>query len=109
MKRELAYRLVMGGQTDSQVAKSSKFHAYTVVLRSTCVDFPALGGQTVKNLRMNLSSTKVNASGWPNETQVENLCRLVSPFGQRFKQYKLVTKSVYNITPKAVLRSVIRT
>ena len=34
----------------------------------------ALGGQTVKNcfdLRMNLSSTKVNASGWSNEVQVE--------------------------------------
>ena len=35
----------------------------------------ALGGQTVKKtcvyLRPNLSSTKVNASGWPNETQVE--------------------------------------
>ena len=53
----------------------------------------------VKNLRPNLSSTKVNASprklsqvhtsGWPNEKQVErksqtciDLRRLASPFGQ---------------------------
>ena len=63
-KPELAYGLVMGGQTDSQVdsqvAKSHKFHAYTVNLCRL-----VLGGQMVKtcvNLRMNLSSTKVNAS-----------------------------------------------
>ena len=49
-KPELAYRLVKGGQTDSQVdsqvTKSRKFHAYhwlmtlitTDYLRSTCVD-----------------------------------------------------------------------
>ena len=52
----------------------------------------ALGGQTVKNLRPNLSSTKVNASqrkssqvlasGWPNETQVE---RKSQTFGQGFR------------------------
>ena len=46
----------------------------------------ALGDQTVKNtcvyLRPNLSSTKVDASGWPNETQ-DDLRRLASPLGQR--------------------------
>ena len=43
-------------------------------------------GKTLVDLRTNLSSTKVNAIGWPNETQVENcLRRLASPFGQRFR------------------------
>ena len=37
-KPELAYGLAMGGQTDSQVAKSRKFHVYTDDLRSACVD-----------------------------------------------------------------------
>ena len=41
-KPELAYGLAMGVQTDSQVgaqvAERRKFHAYTVDLRSTCVD-----------------------------------------------------------------------
>ena len=38
-KPEVAYGLAMGGQTDSQVAKSRKFHTYTVDLRSTtCFD-----------------------------------------------------------------------
>ena len=31
-KPELEYGLAMGGQMDSQVAKSRKFHAYTVDL-----------------------------------------------------------------------------
>ena len=35
---ELAYGLAMGDQTDSQVAESRKFHAYTDYLGSTCVD-----------------------------------------------------------------------
>ena len=39
----------------------------------------ALGGQTVKNLRLLASKF-----GWPNETQVQNLRRLASPFGQGF-------------------------
>ena len=54
-----------------------------------------LGGQTVKNLRLLASkfeldqsqrkSTQVVASGWPNETQVQNVRRLASPFGQGFR------------------------
>ena len=65
----------------TQLAKGRKFHAYTVDSRSTCVD-----------LRTNLSSIKVNTSrrkptsGWPNETQVEYLRRLASPFGQVLRQ-----------------------
>ena len=87
-KPELAYILAKGGQTDSQVAKSRKFHAYHWLMRfynnrllAINLCRLALGGQTVKNLCPNLSSTKVNASqrklmqvdtsGWPNETQVE--------------------------------------
>ena len=58
-------------------------------LRSACVDlrWVAKRWKTYVNLRRtNLSSTKVNAIGWPNETQVENcLRRLASPFGQRFR------------------------
>ena len=38
------------------------------------------------DLCTDLSSTKVtNASGWPNETQIENLRRLASPFCQGFR------------------------
>ena len=82
----------MGGQTDSQVgsqvAKSRKFHAYHWLMRfynnrllAINLCRLALGGQTVKNLRRLASkfeldqsqrkSTQVDASGWPNETQVE--------------------------------------
>ena len=94
-KPDLAYRLVKGVQTDSQVgsrvAQSRKFHAYHWLMRfynnrllviNLCR--LALGGQTVKNcvyLHPNLSltkvyasprkSTQVHASGWPNEMQVE--------------------------------------
>ena len=85
-KPELAYGLVKGGQTDSQVgsqvAKSRKFHAYHWLMRFYNNRLLAinlcrlvLGGQTVKNLHPNLSSTKVNTShrksmqvntsGWP--------------------------------------------
>ena len=62
----------------------------------------ALGGQTVKScvyLRPNLSSmivntsrrksSQVDASWWPNETQVQNLRRLASPFGQDLSKHKL--------------------
>ena len=70
-RRKLAKsELVKSGQTDSQVAKGRKFHAYTGDLQSTCVDL-RWGGQTVKNsewvdLRTNLSSTKVNATQQQN-------------------------------------------
>ena len=74
-KPELAYGLAMGGQTDSQVAKSRQFHAYTVDLRSTCVDlrWVAKRREACVDLRTNLSLTKIEVitSGWPNETQVE--------------------------------------
>ena len=46
-KPELAYGLAKGGQTDSQVAKSRKFHAYHWLMRfynrllvSTCAGWP---------------------------------------------------------------------
>ena len=67
-------------QTDSQVAKSRKFHAYHWLIRfynnrllaiNLCRF--ALGGQTVKIfLRPNLSSTKFNTSRCrSNQTQIE--------------------------------------
>ena len=69
--------LAMGGQTVrksarkfTQVAKSRKFHAYTVNLRRL-----ALGGQTVKNVRRLAREFELDASPrktrWPNETQVD--------------------------------------
>ena len=69
------------------LAKSRKFHAYTVDLRSICVDsrWAAKRWKTCVDLRTNLSSTKVNASHskWvakrnASRTQVENLCWLAS-------------------------------
>ena len=61
-KPELAYGLVMAGQTDSQVgsqvAKSRKFHTYHWLMRfynnrllAINLCRLALGGQTMKNLR----------------------------------------------------------
>ena len=72
-KPELAYGLAKGDQTDSQVgsqvAKNRKFHAYHWLMRfynnrllAIKLCRLALGGQTVKNFRPNLSSNKVNAS-----------------------------------------------
>ena len=101
-KPEFAYGLAKGDQTDlqvdSQVAKSRKFHAYHWLMRfynrllAINLCRLALGGQTVKNLRrlayefeLDQSQRKlsqVNASGWPKETQVQNLRRLASSFGQ---------------------------
>ena len=88
-KPEIAYGLAKVG---SQVAKSRKFHARLLAI-SLCR--LALGGQTVKKLaskfeldRSQRKSTRVVASphsGWQNETQVQNLRRLASPFGQGFK------------------------
>ena len=54
----------------TQVAKSRKFHAYTVDSRSTCVDlrWVAKWWKMCNDLRMNLSLTKVIA---PASTQVE--------------------------------------
>ena len=88
----------MGGQTDSQVgsqvAKNRKFYAYNWLMRfyndrllaiNLCQ--LALGGQTVKNLRLLESkfeldqsqrkSMQVDASGWPNETQVERKSKVI--------------------------------
>ena len=75
----------------TQVTKSCKFHAYSVVLQSTCVDVHWVAPQKTKNLRTNLSATKVNASqckgvakrnaSW---TQVENVHWLAPPFVQGF-------------------------
>ena len=96
----LAYGLAKGGQTDSQVssqvAKSRKFHAYNWLMRfyndrllAINLCRLALGGQTVKHLRPNLSSTRVHASRrkWVAKrnaswTPVQNLRRLANPFGQ---------------------------
>ena len=93
VKPELAYGLAKGGQLDKlqvdlQVAKSHKFHTYHWLMhfydnRLLAINLCrlALGGQTVKNLSLLASkfeldqsqckSSQVDASGWPNETQVE--------------------------------------
>ena len=89
----------MGGQTDSWVGypvhaspKSCKFPAYTVDLRTTCVDLRWVAKRWNTCVQIWAKSTKIIASGWPNETQVErksktcvDLRRLVSPFGQDFR------------------------
>ena len=113
-----AWRLSKEGQTDSQVGwqvtKSRKFHAYHWLMRSynnrlLVINLCrlALGGQTVKNLRLLASkfeldqtqrkstqvchkSMQVDASGWPNEMQVEPKSKTcialwVDLFGQGFK------------------------
>ena len=71
----------MGGQTDSQVG-SQQF-----ALPRTCKWWLVinlcrlvLSGQTVKNVRPNLSSTKVNANQRKYRQVVENLRRPASPF-----------------------------
>ena len=74
-KPELAYGLAKGGQTDSQVGSQKKKSQKAVLCRLV------LGGQTVKNLCLLASkfeldqsqrkSSQVDASGWPNETQVQ--------------------------------------
>ena len=78
----------------TQVAKS-KFHTYTIDLRSTSVDlrWVAKRWKMCVDFRTNLSSTKVNANVWPNETQVERKLKtyvdlrwLASPFGQGLTQ-----------------------
>ena len=97
----------MGGQTDSQVAKSREFHAYHWLIcfynnRLLAINLcrPALGVKTVKNLRPDLSSTEVNAGPCKSSevgsqtkrklTQVQlNSCRLASPFGQGLKLYNI--------------------
>ena len=72
-KPELAYGLAMGGQTDSQVgsqvAKSRKFHAYHWLMRfynnrllAINLCRLALGGQTVKNLRLLASKFELDQS-----------------------------------------------
>ena len=91
-KPELAYGLAKGGQTDSQIGsqitESRKFHAYDWLMRfynnrllAINLCWFAVGDQTVKNLRPLASkfvldqsqrkSSQVDASGWPNEMQVE--------------------------------------
>ena len=72
-KPELVCRLVRGGQTDSQVgsqvAKSRKFLAYNWLMhfynnRLLAINLCrlALGGQTVKNLRLLASKFELNQS-----------------------------------------------
>ena len=75
-------------QVSLQVTKSHRFHAYHWLMRfynnrllAINLCRLALGGQTVKNLRLLASkfeldqsqhkSMQVVASGWPNEMQVE--------------------------------------
>ena len=63
--RWVAKRIRKSARKFTQVAKSRKFHAYTVDLRSTCVDlrWVAKRRKTCVDLRTaNLSSTKVSAS-----------------------------------------------
>ena len=82
-KPELAYGLAMGGQTDLQKgAQSRTFHTYNwLCFYNNSLLAINLGGQTVKNLRLLASKfeldqsqckmSQVDASGCPNETQVE--------------------------------------
>ena len=101
-KPELPYGLAKGGQT--RFAKSRKFHD----LQSTflCVDlhWVAKRWKTYVDLCSNLSSTKVNASGWPNETPVGSksktyvaLRRLASPFGQGFRSREIVESQLFQL------------
>ena len=73
-KPELAHRVAMGGQADSQVAKSIIFQTYTVHLWSTCVDWPNSEKLASTCTQSELNSLQFITSGWPNETQVE--CKL---------------------------------
>ena len=94
-KQELAYRLVMGGQTDCKSASSHKsqkrpkFRTNAEDLRLTCV-----------------KSTQVNTSGWPKKRQVVHkpktstgLHHLVSLFGQDLnvfgRHFKILTTATY--------------
>ena len=94
-KQELAYRLVMGGQTDCKSASSHKsqkrpkFRTNAEDLRLTCV-----------------KSTQVNTSGWPKKRQVvhkpktsTDLHHLVSLFGQDLnmfgRHFKILTTATY--------------
>ena len=91
-KPEVAYGLAMGGQTDSQVAKSRKFHTYTVDLRSTtCFDLRWVA----KQWKTSVASTNY-VSGWPNETQFGrkskscvDLRRHASPLARAYCNYRI--------------------
>ena len=98
-KAEPAYGLAKDGQTDSQVgsqvAKNCKFHAYHWLMRfynnrllAINLCRLALGGQTVKNVRLHASKFELDqvVSSRCKSTQVhQNLHRLASPFGQGLK------------------------
>ena len=116
-KPDLAYGLAMGGQTDSQVGSQvhasrkkswiSRLYCWLAStcdqLAPTCVGWPKCEDLTSTCVRIWVrpKSTQVivippqgNASGWPNETQVERksktcveFCGLASPFGQGFREW----------------------
>ena len=86
----------MGGQTDSQVdwqvAKSRKFHAYHWLMRLqitcdqllTCAGWS--NGKNLASTQVNASprkSLQVDASGWPNETQVQRKSKTCVDLGVR--------------------------
>ena len=92
--RWAAKRIRKSAHKFTHVAKTRKFHAYTVTceqLVSTCVEWP--NGEKLASTCVRIwarpkstQATKVNASGWPNETQVERKSKtcvdLPSPFGR---------------------------
>ena len=95
-KPELAYGLAKGGQTDSQVgsqvAKSRKFHAYHWLMRfynnrllAINLCRLALGGQTVKNLRLLASKFELDQSQ-RKSTQVDAIRRKSTQVGGQTKR-----------------------
>ena len=97
-KTRTCVRTCEGWPNGSQVAKSCKFHAYHWLVRfynnrllAINLCRLALGGQTVKNLRLiapkfelDQSQRKWAAKRNASWMQVQNLRRLASPFGQGF-------------------------
>ena len=105
-KPQLAYGLVKGGQTDSQVgsqvARSSKFHVYRWLMcfynnRFLAISLCrlAVGGQTVTNLRLLVAKFELNRSQRKSTQVVASQRKLTQVGGQR--------KRKLNASPKLVL------
>ena len=104
--RWVAKRIRKSARKFTQVAKSRKFHVYTVDLRSICIDLHWVAKQwkTCVDLRTNLSSTKADASGWPNETQVERKSKTCEAYWPGFKQPSEASHGTYHVQLLVLLR-----